>query len=217
MSLNFKILRVWIELLYSQGDASLIYDLLMSQIQLALHQYADTITGSGDLNDFQLPLYREEVSQLMKFSPKSIDSLDNTILWLSFAQWTVRKNASQDVKMFILFLITALSPFWCSPGSRMSYVARTNVLGAFVHPKSVTQPSAQVCAVQICLAEQMQSPELRYLRGQIQAERQQVHLGGCGQEEVDSVICRKMVTPVFNLAPLIFLIDWWQPECRANI
>lgn len=153
MSLNFKILRVWIELLYSQGDASLIYDLLMSQIQLALHQYADTITGSGDLNDFQLPLYREEVSQLMKFSPKSIDSLDNTILWLSFAQWTVRKNASQDVKMFILFLITALSPFWCSLGSRMSYVARTNVLGAFVHPKSVTQPSAQVCAVQICLAE----------------------------------------------------------------
>lgn len=64
----------------------MIYDLLMSQIQLALHQYADAITGSGDLNDFQFPLYREEVSQLMKFAPKSIDSLDNTILWLSFAQ-----------------------------------------------------------------------------------------------------------------------------------
>lgn len=52
----------------------------MSQMQLALHQYADTIMGTDDLNDFQLSLYQEEVSQLMEFSPKSIDPLDNTIL-----------------------------------------------------------------------------------------------------------------------------------------
>lgn len=166
MSLNFKILHVWIELLYSQGEASLIYDLLMSQIQLALHQYADIITGSNDLNDFQLPLYWEEVSELMKFSLKIIDSLDNTILWLSFAQWTVRKNASWDVKMFLLFLVTVLSPLWCFLGSRTWYTACSNTLGAFEHPESVTQPSAQGCAVQICLAEQMQSPELRYSLGQ---------------------------------------------------
>lgn len=147
MSLNFKILRVWIELLYSQGEASLIYDLLMSQIQLALHQYADIITGSNDLNDFQLPLYRQEVSELMKFSPKIIDSLDNTILWLSFAQWTVRKNASWDVKMFLLFLITVLSPLWCSLGSHPLYTACRNTLGAFEHPKSVTHslPRAVQC------------------------------------------------------------------------
>lgn len=166
MSLNFKVLCVWIELLYSQGEASLWpFDVPNTISTPSVCRYY-TITGSNDLNDFQLPLYREEVSELMKFSPKITDSLDNTILWLSFAQWTVRKNAYWDVKMFLLFLVTVLSLLWCFLGSRTSYTARSNTLGAFEHPESVTQSSAQGYAVQICLAEQMQSPELRYSHGQ---------------------------------------------------
>lgn len=199
MSLNFKILRVWIELLYSQGEASLIYDLLMSQIQLALHQYADTITGSSDLNDFQLPLYRQEVSELMKFSPKIIDSLDNTILWLSFAQWTVRKNASWDVKMFLLFLITVLSSLWCSLGSHTSYTARSNTLAAFEHPKMWPSPLPRV--VQCRSAWQNWCSLLSW--GTHMAERQQVHLGGCGVKEVDSDLQKSCVW----LGTRIFLTD----------
>lgn len=104
--------------------------------------------------------------------------------------------------MFILFLVTVLSPLWCLLGWHTSHTACSNAMGAFVHPNRAIRPSAQLLAVQSCLPEEEQSPELRYLHGRVQAKRQQLHLVECGQKEMDSVMYGKV-----KLAAMKFLTD----------